>query len=148
MLARDKELDKLFNRMYEDNVNGKIDDERFSRMSRQYTDEQKELAENIRAVSAELDRDAGRAMTADMFISTVRKYTRAKKLTERMLNELIERIEVHQSEKVDGVHRQRLNIYYNCVGAIEIPDTFAMPEIALQTRKGVTVAYSPMQQAV
>jgi len=80
-------------------------------------------------------------MTADMFISTVRKYTRAKKLTERMLNELIERIEVHQSEKIDGVHVQRLTIHYNCIGAIEIPDTLTMPDITMQTRRGVTVSY-------
>jgi len=41
---------------------------------------------------------------------------------ERMLNELIERVEVHHAEKVDGVHRQKLTIYYNCVGSIEIPE--------------------------
>jgi len=86
-------------------------------------------------------------MTTDMFISTVHKYTRARKLTERMLNELIERIEVFHAEKIDGIHRQRLRIHYNCVGAIEIPDTFPMPEIAMQTRRGVTVAYSPLQKA-
>jgi hypothetical protein len=84
----------------------------------------------------------------NMFISTVRKYTRAKKLTERMLNELIERIEVHQSEKVDGVHIQRLTIHYNCVGALEIPETLTMPEITMQTRKGVSVSYSPLQHAI
>jgi DNA invertase Pin-like site-specific DNA recombinase len=144
---RDKELDKLFNRMYEDNVNGKIDDERFARMSAQYTAEQKELAEKIKAISAELDKQENRAMTKDVFISTVRKYTRAKKLTERMLVELIERIEVHQSEKVDGVHRQKLTIHYNCVGAIEIPDSLTMPEITMQTRRGVTVAYAPLKKA-
>jgi hypothetical protein len=84
-------------------------------------------------------------MTADVFISTVRKYTRAKKLTERMLTEIIERIEVHQSEKVDGIHRQRLTIHYNCVGAIEIPETLTLPEITAKTRKGVTVRYESSQ---
>ncbi len=52
-----------------------------------------------------------------MFIATVRKYTRAKELTPRMLNELIECIEVHQAEKIDGKWEQRLTIHYNCVGA-------------------------------
>ena len=42
-------------------------------------------------------------MTTDMFISLVRKYTRAKKLTPRMLNELVEKIEVFNAEKVNGV---------------------------------------------
>ena len=103
------------------------------------------IAEKIKAVGAELDKQETQAMTADVFISTVRKYTRAKTLTERMLNALIERIEVFQSEKIDGVHRQRLKIYYNCVGEIETPTTFTMPEITMQTRKGVTVTYEPLK---
>ena len=111
-------------------------------MSRQYTAEQKDLAEKIKAVSTELYKHESKAMTTDMFISTVRKYTRAKKLSERMLNELIERIEVYQSEKVDGVHVQRLKIFYNCIGFIDIPDMIAIPEISMQTRKGVVVSYS------
>ncbi len=88
-----------------------------------------------------------KAMSAEMFIATVRKYTRAKKLTERMLNELIARIEVHQASKVDGINRQRLTIHYNCVGAIELPDTLTLPEIIMQTRKGVTVGHAPLHQA-
>jgi len=86
-------------------------------------------------------------MTTDIFISTVRKYTRAKKLTERMLTELIERTEVHQAEKIDGVWRQKLTIRYNCIGTIEIPDTLTLPEITMNTRKGVTVRYEPLKVA-
>jgi DNA invertase Pin-like site-specific DNA recombinase len=148
MTARDRELDRLFSRMYEDNIAGKIDDDRFGRLSSQYTAEQKELAESVKAISAELDRQDGRAMTTDMFISTVRKYTRAKKLTERMLNELIERIEVHHIEKTDGAYIQRVTIHYNCVGTLTLPASFFTPEVAVNTRKGVTVNYSPLQQAV
>ena len=148
MQARDRELDRLFNRMYEDNISGKIDDERFSRMSSQYTAEQKELQAGIKTLSAELDNTHTSAMTADMFISTVRKYTRAKKLNERMLTELIERIEVHQSEKIDGIHRQKLTIHYNFIGAITIPEALELPEIKMQTRKGVTVSYEPLPLAV
>jgi len=81
-------------------------------------------------------------MTADMFISTVQKYTRAKKLTEAMLSELIERIEVHQSEKIDGIYQQKLTIYYNCVGAIDVPETLILPEIIMNTRKGVNISYA------
>ena len=75
-------------------------------------------------------------MTTDMFISLVRKYTRARKLTPRMLNELIEKIEVFNAEKVDGVWEQRLRIHYNCVGAIEIPDLIPLPapEVSVNTR--------------
>ena len=91
--ARDEELDGLFERIYEDNVSGKLSDDRFAKMSRRYEQEQKELAEKIKALRSEMDTLGSRAMTSDMFISTVRKYTRAKKLTPRMLHELIERIE-------------------------------------------------------
>ncbi len=89
-------------------------------------------------------------MTADVFIATARKYTRAKKLTPRMLNELIERIEAYQSEKVDGVHVQKLRTHYTCVGSIEIPSTLNLPApgVRMQTRKGVTVGYSFFPQVV
>ena len=83
----------MFERIYEDNVSGKLSDDRFAKMSRRYEQEQKELAEKIKALRSEMDKLGSRVMTSDMFISTVRKYTRAKKLTPRMLNELIERIE-------------------------------------------------------
>ncbi|MDR2572422.1 MAG: recombinase family protein [Oscillospiraceae bacterium] len=146
--ARDKELDRLFNRMYEDNVNGKIDDGRFARMSKQYTAEQAELTEKIASISTELEKQVSNALTKDVFISSVRKYTRIKKLNERIINELIERIEVHQSEKIDGIHVQKLTIHYNCVGVIEIPEIVELPKIAMQTRKGVTVSYEPLQNAV
>ena len=114
--ARDEELDGLFERIYEDNVSGKLSDDRFARMSRRYEEEQKELAEKIKALRAEIDKQNSQSMTTDMFISLVRKYTRARKLTPRMLNELIEKIEVFNAEKVDGVWEQRLRIHYNCVG--------------------------------
>ncbi len=143
--ARDEELDGLFERIYEDNVSGKLSDDRFAKMSRRYEQGQKELAEKIKALRSEMDKLGSRAMTSDMFISTVRKYTRAKKLTPRMLNELIERIEVHQAEKIDGKWEQRLIIHYNCVGAIFIPDVFPLPapQVSVNTRKGVIVNYAP-----
>ena len=143
--ARDEELDGLFERIYEDNVSGKISDDRFARMSRRYEEEQKELAEKIKALRAEIDKQSSQSMTTDMFISLVRKYTRARKLTPRMLNELIEKIEVFNAEKVDGVWEQRLRIHYNCVGVIEIPELIPLPapEVSVNTRKGVVVNYAP-----
>ena len=143
--ARDEELDGLFERIYEDNVSGKLSDDRFARMSRRYEEEQKELAEKIKALRAEIDKQNSQSMTTDMFISLVRKYTRTRKLTPRMLNELIEKIEVFNAEKVDGVWEQRLRIHYNCVGAIEIPDLIPLPapEVSVNTRKGVVVNYAP-----
>ena len=148
--ARDEELDGLFERIYEDNVSGKLSDDRFSKMSRRYEDEQKEISERIKTLRTEMDKLSSKAVTADMFISTVRKYTRAKALTPRMLNELIDRIEVHQAEKIDGEWVQHLTIHYNCVGAIFIPEVFPLPvpEVAVNTRKGVVVNYAPCQIAI
>lgn len=148
--ARDEELDGLFERIYEDNVSGKLSDDRFSKMSRRYEDEQKEISEKIKTLRAEMDKLSSKAVTADMFISTVRKYTRAKVLTPRMLNELIDRIEVHQAEKIDGEWVQHLTIHYNCVGAIFIPEVFPLPvpEVSVNTRKGVVVNYAPCQVAI
>lgn len=143
LLARDRELDSLFNRMYEDNVSGKIDDERFARMSRSYSEEQGAIAAKIKTLRAELEKAEEKSTDSNVFISAVRKYTRAKKLNPRMLNELVDRIEVHQSEKVDGTRHQKLTIHYNCVGTIEVPDILPLPtpEVVMQTRKGCSVSY-------
>ena len=146
LLARDEELDGLFERIYEDNVSGKLSDDRFAKMSRRYEDEQKELSEKIKKLRSEIEKQSSRSMTTDMFIGLVRKYTRARKLTPRMLNELIEKIEVFNAEKIDGVWEQRLRIHYNCVGTIEIPTVLPLPipEVSVNTRKGVVVNYAPL----
>ena len=150
LLARDEELDGLFERIYEDNVSGKLSDDRFAKMSQRYEDEQKELAEKIKKLRSEIEKQSSRSMTTDMFIGLVRKYTRARKLTPRMLNELIEKIEVFNAEKIDGVWEQRLRIHYNCVGTIEIPTVLPLPipEVSVNTRKGVVVNYAPCELAV
>ena len=150
LLARDEELDDLFERIYEDNVSGKLSDDRFAKMSRRYEDEQKELAEKIKKLRSEIEKQSSRSMTTDIFIGLVRKYTRARKLTPRMLNELIEKIEVFNAEKIDGVWEQRLRIHYNCVGTIEIPTVLPLPipEVSVNTRKGVVVNYAPCELAV
>ena len=150
LLARDEELDGLFERIYEDNVSGKLSDDRFAKMSRRYEDEQKELSEKIKKLRSEIEKQSSRSMTTDMFVGLVRKYTRARKLTPRMLNELVEKIEVFNAEKIDGVWEQRLRIHYNCVGTIEIPTVLPLPipEVSVNTRKGVVVNYAPGQLAV
>ena len=149
LLARDEELDGLFERIYEDNVSGKLSDDRFAKMSRRYEDEQKELAEKIKKLRSEIEKQSSQAMTTDMFISLVRKYTRARKLTPRMLNELVEKIEVYHAEKIDGVWKQRLRIHYNCVGEITIPKMLPLPipDVTVNTRKGVFVNYAPAEIA-
>ena len=79
----------------------------------------------------------------ESFISAVKKYTRVKKLTPLMLNELIEKIEVFQTEIVDGKRTQKIVIYYNCIGAVSIPEDVPVPnvEVTLGTRQGVELTY-------
>ena len=144
LLARDDELDGLFERIYEDNVSGKLSDDRFAKMSRRYEEEQKELSEKIKKLRSEIEKQSSRATSTDMFVSIVRKYTRARKLTPRMLNELVEKIEVYNAEKIDGEWVQRLRIHYNCVGEMNIPNESALPipAVTVNTRKGVFVSYT------
>ena len=144
LLARDDELDGLFERIYEDNVSGKLSDDRFAKMSRRYEEEQKELSEKIKKLRSEIEKQSSRAASTDMFVSIVRKYTRARKLTPRMLNELVEKIEVYNAEKIDGEWVQRLRIHYNCVGEMNIPNepALSIPAVTVNTRKGVFVSYT------
>ena len=145
LISRDRELDRLFERLYEDNVSGKVSDERFRKMSFKYEDEQKEITERMTSLRNTIENLSEKVITTDKFIAAVKKYTRVKKLTARMLNELVDYIEVYHAEIIDGVKTQEITIYYNCIGSIEIPDELPInaPEIVLQTRKGVSVSYQP-----
>ena len=150
LTARDRELDMLFERLYEDNVAGKIDDARFAKMSKRYEQEQGENAKKIKALRLELKKDESKRMDIDDFLETVRRYTDATTITKRMVAELIDHIEVYHAEKQDGVTNQRVVIYYNCIGAFDVPDRRKIPEadIIMETRKGVAPSYAPEQVAV
>ena len=150
LTARDRELDMLFERLYEDNVAGKIDDARFAKMSKRYEQEQGENAKKIKALRLELKKDESKRMDIDDFLETVRRYTDAATITKRMVAELIDHIEVYHAEKQDGVTNQRVVIHYNCIGAFDVPDRRKIPEadIIMETRKGVALSYAPEQVAV
>ena len=150
LTARDRELDMLFERLYEDNVAGKIDDARFAKMSKRYEQEQGENAKKIKALRLELKKDESKRMDINDFLETVRRYTDATTITKRMVAELIDHIEVYHAEKQDGITNQRVVIYYNCIGAFDVPDRRKIPEadIIMETRKGVALSYAPEQVAV
>lgn len=143
LILRDKELDRIFERLYEDNLSGKITDERFKKMSVNYDVEQKDLRERLNRLNDILEELACKTSSTEKFIKAVKKYTRVKKLTASMVTELIEHIEVHHTEKIDGVKTQKLVIYYNCIGSINIPEDVSIPEvdITMKTRKGVELTY-------
>ncbi len=150
LTARDRELDMLFERLYEDNVAGKIDDARFAKMSKRYEQEQGENAKKIKALRLELKKDESKRMDIDDFLEKVRRYTDATTITKRMVAELIDHIEVYHAEKQDGITNQRVIIHYNCIGAFDVPDRRKIPEtdIIMETRKGVALSYAPEQVAV
>ena len=150
LLARDRELDTLFERLYEDNVSGKIDDARFAKMAKRYEQEQGENAGRIKTLRLEVKKLDEKRMDVDDFLETVRRYTDATKITKRMVAELIDHIEVYPAVKEDGVTNQRVTIHYNCIGVFEVPDRRKIPkrDILLETRRGVALSYAPEQVAV
>ena len=150
LVARDKELDALFERLYEDNVSGKIDDARFAKMSKRYEQEQGEIGAKVKALRLELKKTEGQRMDVEEFLETVRRYTNTTTITQRMVAELIDHIDVYHAEKHDGITTQQVIIHYNCVGPFTVPDRRKIPEadIIMETRKGVALSYAPAQIAV
>ena len=139
----------LFARLYEDNVSGKIDDARFSKMSKKYEEEQGEITGKLKLLRQELKKLESRHVDVDDFLQSVRRYRNVTEITPRMVGELIDHIDVYQAEKSEGIHTQRIVIYYNCIGQFVVPDAKNIPEtnIVMETRKGVAVSYSPERSA-
>ncbi|MEA4942096.1 MAG: recombinase family protein [Oscillibacter sp.] len=114
--ARLVELDKLFQRIYEDNFNGKLTDEQFSKLSASYTEEQKMLKSQIPGLKTELESKESSAVDLTQFLKLVREYTEISELTATILNQFIYRILVYAPEKIDGKRTQRIEIIYNFIG--------------------------------
>ena len=115
------EIDNLFMHIYEDNVSGKITDDRFRNLSFNYDKEQQELKLKIEQLSKDIENTEKKDTDVTQFISNVKKYTEIDHLTAKILNELIERIVIHQQEKVNGKKVQEIDIYYRGVGIISFP---------------------------
>lgn len=149
LMARDRDLDRLYEKIYEDNALGKISDERFKKLAEKYEDEQRSIEERIAVLKEKFDEATSRVANTDAFLAAVRKYTKIKKLTPRILAELIDHIEVHQAEPVPGGQIQKIVIVYNCIGSIEIPEEVGipLPQITMKTRQGVAVTYDPLPLA-
>ena len=118
--ARITKLDTLIQRIYEDNVEGKISDERFAKMSATYEAEQAQLTERAAELEKLLSDARQKAINADYFLSLVRKYTDIQELDAQIIREFVEKILVFKPEKVNGRRVQRIRIIYNCIGAIDI----------------------------
>jgi hypothetical protein len=130
-----QELDRLFSRIYEDNAQGKLSDERYARMSTAYESEQKELL-----AAVESDEQTVRDMEQEridlhQFLNAMRECTDTKELTPTLVNTLIKRIEVHNSSvDENGVKHVPVDIHFTAVGIINIPDTEEILQIMEEIR--------------
>lgn len=107
------ELDRLFIRLYEDNVSGKISDERFSIMSAGYEDEQKKLRATVAELTDFIETAEQKSADVTAFIQVVQKYEHITELTPEIMHELIEKIVVHAPDKSSGHRTQKIEIHYS-----------------------------------
>lgn len=118
---RVKALDRIIQSLYEDKVCGNLTDERFVKMSQAYDREQATLTERIKVLRKELSTAKEEADNVTKFMRLVKRYTEITELTPEIVREFIQKVIVHQAEKVNGKRRQAVEIIYNCVGVIPNP---------------------------
>lgn len=115
---RSKEIDNIIQKLYEDNLLGKISDERFVKLSQSYEEEQKQLQISISDLTEKLAKQQEDSLNISKFMTRISKYTELPKLTVEIVNELIDKIVIH---KPTGTKRNRIiqvDIYYNFVGKL------------------------------
>ncbi|MCL1820401.1 MAG: recombinase family protein [Oscillospiraceae bacterium] len=129
------ELSKVFRSLYEDKALCKLSEERFEEMTAGYEQEEADLKAQTDRLQSELDAFNSDSVRADKFIELVRRYTRFEELTNAMINEFIERVEIHEgvwSEsggQYKGTRRQDVDVYLKYVGKFIAPDMRSQEEI-------------------
>ncbi len=113
------ELDKLFAKLYEEHVNGKVNERNYNSISAAYEAEQNELETKIGELEEVIKSNRENGENAENFVDLIKQYADIDELTQALLNTLIDRIEVHEPEDVDGEYIQKLNVYYKFVGKID-----------------------------
>lgn len=138
---RVKDIDNLIQHIYEDNISGKITDDRFATLSLNYEKEQKDLKGKINELSANLVQTKQSEIDLTTFIDKVKKYTEIKELTPEIINELIDKILVSQQTNLNGRKFQQIDIYYTGVGIISIPvNEYELEETFQQSIKNIKTA--------
>lgn len=117
-------LDIIVQRLYEDNIDGKVTDERFSRMSATYEAEQKQLENRVSELQSFIDTAKQQRLNVNSFLTLVKRYTEIPELTAEIIRAFVEKIEVFQPEKIPGTteRKQTVKIHWNYVGAVDIPE--------------------------
>lgn len=123
-------LDRIIQNLYEDKVCGNLTEERFCKMLQTYEQEQTELNERIKTLRNELSKAREETDNVARFMRLIRKYTEITELTPEIVRAFIEKIIVHQAEKIDGQRKQVVEIIYNGVGAISLPTDSKKEEAA------------------
>ena len=113
------EIDKLIQRIYEDNVIGKLSDERFATLSNTYETEQKELKEKLPEMESYLEAETDKTVNLQKFVQKVKAITEPTELTGKLVHEFIDKIVVSAARYLDGKRYQIIDIYYNGVGIIK-----------------------------
>ena len=119
--SRIAKLDDIIQRLYEDNISGKVSDERFAKMTANYEAEQHTLESRVAELKAAMNAENESSINVDHFLWLVRKYTNIQELTAEMIREFVERIYVYKAERVDGRRVQRIKIVWNCIGEFTPP---------------------------
>ena len=115
------EIDRLIEKVFEQNAGGILSDERFAKMLQNYEKEQKALTQEVEENRQTLQNAEQRVMDLRLILRTLREITDIKELTPTLVNSLIERIEVHNSDKSSGHSHVKVDIYFTAVGMIDIP---------------------------
>lgn len=113
------ELDRIFKRIYEDDISGTISHERFLKLSAEYEAEQKELTEFVKAEQTAVDTYEQDRTDFDSFAAIIRKYVGIRELTPTIVNEFVKKIVVHAPDKSSGHRRQKIEIVWNFIGELE-----------------------------
>ena len=122
-MQRISKLDTIIQRLYEDNIEGKISDERFAKMTATYEQEQKNLESKVLVLRETISKAKVQRLNIDSFLAQVRKYTEVKELDAEIIRTLVERIDVFKPEKMPGTRtkKQTILIHWNFIGAVELP---------------------------
>ena len=120
--ARLEELDHLYIRVYEDNVNGKINDAKFAMMATKYEDEERQLKDTVQEISEEIERQENKIADLEKFIQRVNKYIDLKEINAYIVRELISAIYVDAPDKSSGKRIQKIHIKYDLVGFIPVDE--------------------------
>lgn len=139
-IARSNTVSQLYEKLYEDNVIGKVSDEWFVELSHKYEKERMDLKAKIADTRHKIEELKNNNSEYEKFISAIRRFMQMDNLTSPLLRELIDHIDIFETEGTGKSRTQRIVIYYRFIGYIELPNVTKQTHIA-DTRKGVAVEY-------